>query len=61
MVRRHLSDLIPHSHLPALPIFCRCGHCKRLKPIWDSLGDKYAAVKDRIIMSVIKFSMLSWH
>ncbi|KAF9567323.1 protein disulfide isomerase [Agrocybe pediades] len=28
-----------------------CGHCKRLKPIWDSLGDKYAAIKDRLVIA----------
>jgi protein disulfide-isomerase A1 len=31
----------------------RCGHCKRLKPIWDTLGEHYAAVKDRLIMYVV--------
>jgi protein disulfide-isomerase A1 len=39
--------ICPHSHLF---ILCRCGHCKRLKPIWDSIGDKYSAIKDRIVM-----------
>jgi protein disulfide-isomerase A1 len=28
-----------------------CGHCKRLKPIWESLGDRYAAIKDRILIA----------
>jgi len=28
-----------------------CGHCKRLKPIWEQLGDKYAAIKDRLVIA----------
>jgi len=28
-----------------------CGHCKRLKPDWDRLGDKYATVKDQIVVA----------
>lgn len=31
-----------------------CGHCKRLSPIWDSLGEKYRAVKDRLIIAKLE-------
>ncbi|KIJ70521.1 hypothetical protein HYDPIDRAFT_122452 [Hydnomerulius pinastri MD-312] len=28
-----------------------CGHCKRLKPTWDSLGDHFAELKDKVVIA----------
>lgn len=32
-----------------------CGHCKRLKPTWDSLADRYVDAKDRLVMYVASY------
>lgn len=28
-----------------------CGHCKRLAPTWSQLGDKYGAIKDKLMIA----------
>jgi len=27
-----------------------CGHCKRLAPIWESIGTKYKSIRDKLLM-----------
>ncbi|KAJ8509212.1 hypothetical protein ONZ45_g8597 [Pleurotus djamor] len=30
-----------------------CGHCKVMKPAWDALGEKYAPLKDKVVIAKI--------
>lgn len=40
------------SRLSKLIFPLRCGHCKRMQAAWDSLGEKYAPLKEKITMYV---------
>ncbi|KAH9999867.1 disulfide isomerase [Russula vinacea] len=56
LVGKEFEKVVSHSDKHIFVEFYAswCGHCKRLKPTWDALGEHYAAAKDHVIIAKLE-------
>ncbi|KAK6512144.1 hypothetical protein TWF481_001036 [Arthrobotrys musiformis] len=52
---KNFDEIITNSGKPALIKFFApwCGHCKKMAPTYDELGDAFASVKDQVVIAKV--------